>query len=407
MSKFVAIGTNGCSRSGGSATLLDLSRALRQAGASVVHVSDHGKWWTQVVARLSSRAGADCDASLRMVQWNSLYPGLNRHRFGTARIHPSPLKAALETMAAFVDTTERFILRSDVQRDDATVSIAIDPSRQKIVFPHAKPVANHAGSPGTLIEWWSSETQDSLGREAYRRAMRQYSHVLFQAQSHALEAIALGAATAETAIVLRPACDELAVSEAAQTPSPFRSQRRSVVYVGSLQERKDQATAIRAFASIAYGHGDVDLHLVGGRTASSQDYVAELRRLARSLKISRRVIFWGHRRDSSRFVSHATVVLQTSRSEGVSRTLREAAFLGKCIVATNLPGTVELLSREGAWLCDIGNHEEIGASIEAALTSSEARDRSNSAQIRYQTSWSWDNYVSNVAELAKRWNTLG
>lgn len=355
---------------------------------------------------LPSRLGGDCDASARVMQWNALYPGLNRHQLGSTRIHLSPFKATLQTMAACVDTAERFILRLDVQRSDATVSIAIDSSRQKIVFPHAKPVANHAESPETLIKWWSSEAHDSRRREAYRQVMRQYSNVLFQAQSHALEAIALGAVTAETAIVLRPACDESAVSEAAQTPSPFRSERRSVVYVGSLQKRKDQATAIRAFASIADGLDDVDLHLVGGRTASSQDYVAELHRLAKSLKISRRVIFWGHRRDSSRFISHATVGLQTSRSEGVSRTLREAAFLGKCIVATSLPGTLELLSRKGAWLCDIGNHEEIGASIEAALTSSEARDRSNSAQIRYQTSWSWENYVSNVAELAKRWNAL-
>lgn len=404
VSFFAAIGTSACPVSGGDATLLDLSRALKDAGAAVVHVAEHGKWSSQLAARMKPDGGFNCDLSTDVLQWKYLYQSMHQHQPRSTPTQVSPLRKIFRATAGIVDFAESRFAPPQTHSMVAGVTIAVDSNRQKVFFPGAKPILNHAGSPSTFIRWWSAENSAISRAESYKIALRQYSGVLFQAQAHALEAIALGAIAPDLAFVVRPTCNESSVSNARRATSPFRSNRRAIVYVGSLQERKDQATAIRAFAEIASAHKDVDLHLVGGGFRS--DYGTELRRLAESLNISRRVIFRGHRSDSARFVAHSTIVLQTSRSEGVSRTLREAAFLGKPIVATSLSGTVELLSREGAWLCGVGEHEEIGAALEAALTSGEAHGRADCAQLRYRASWSWDRYAADVAALAKRWQLL-
>lgn len=338
------------------------------------------------------------------MQWKYLYKSSNSPEPRSDPVQVSPFGTLLRATADFIDFAENRLTALKTQPMGAALTVGVDLTRHKLFFPRAKPVLNHAGSPSTFTRWWSSETPASLRVETYKKNLQQYSGVLFQAQVHALEAVALGAIAPDLAIVLRPACNESFVADASRKNSPFCSHRRSIVYVGSLQNRKDQATAIRALTEIANTHKDVDLHLVGG--GSKFGYLDELRALAASLNVAKRVMFWGHRGDSARFIAHATIVLHTSQSEGVSRTLREAAFLGKPIVATSLSGTVELLSHEGAWLCDVGNHEEIGAALDAALTSGEAHERANCAQLRYRASWSWDKYAADVAALAKRWQLL-
>lgn len=404
MKPFVAIRTNACGGSGGAATLRDLSKALKNSGAGVAHVSERGNWSSQLAARRKPYGASNCDFSSDVMQWKYLYKSINRPAPRHQLAQTSPLGTLFRATADFIDFAENRLTGHKPQPMGAAVTVGFDLTQHKLFFPQAKAVLNHAGSPSTFIQWWSSKTPASSRAETYKRNLQQYSGVLFQAQVHALEAVALGAVEPGLAIVLRPACNESSVANAQRESSPFRSHRRSIVYVGSMQERKDQATAIRAFAQIVNTHKDVDLHLVGG--SSRFGYLDELRALAAGLNVANRVRFWGHRGDSSRFIAHATIVLQTSRSEGVSRTLREAAFLGKPIVATSLSGTVELLSHEGGWLCDVGKHEEIGSALDAALTSGEAHERANCAQQRYRTSWSWNKYSADVAALAKRWQLL-
>ena len=63
-----AIGRPPFADTGGSATLLKLSRALRYAGANVVHTAQHGAWVLKLGTRFRLGGVANCDSSALVLQ---------------------------------------------------------------------------------------------------------------------------------------------------------------------------------------------------------------------------------------------------------------------------------------------------------------------------------------------------
>ena len=398
MKPFVAIDAAPCggSRSGGAATLSEFAIAMDVAGARVALTATHGRWW------LRSQGCRGPLMQFPIIQWETMktLPPEERLRFRTKRL---ALRPVLRRASQVVDWVERLTVSRNYVSGNAAIFVSsAHPNRGRArAFPEARTVLNHAGAPETMMEWWLPGGSGDEQFRAYRDRVRSYSFVLFQAFSHARDAIDSGAVSAQAAVVLHPSCDEIAMSLAVRAPSPFVEGRRAVVYVGSLQRRKDQESAIRAFHLIATRHGDVDLHLVGEGEAST--YGLQMLALVESLGLNGRVRFWGHRSDHERFLAHAAVVLQTSRSEGVSRTLREGAYLGKPTVATALSGTVELFGQLGAWLCAPGSIEEISEAISDALGGRGAVERGQAARERYLKEWSREQYLSEVSQLSRRW----
>jgi len=109
---------------------------------------------------------------------------------------------------------------------------------------------------------------------------------------------------------------------------------------GRLQKRKGQDLAIRMLAGLESAH----CLLVGGAAFSDPHFVEELRKLAESLGVSRRVHFLGHRDDVPILMAITDVVLQPQREpESFGLVTVEAMVAGKPVVATRLGGSEEIL----------------------------------------------------------------
>ena len=108
--------------------------------------------------------------------------------------------------------------------------------------------------------------------------------------------------------------------------------------VGRMQPVKDQATLLRAFASLAPRHARARLVMAGSGPLS-----ADLRALAAALGVGERVWFPGTLHDVAGVLRHIDVFVLPSLSEGISNTLLEAMASGVPALATSVGGNPELV----------------------------------------------------------------
>lgn len=108
--------------------------------------------------------------------------------------------------------------------------------------------------------------------------------------------------------------------------------------VGRIEEVKDYATMLRAFALVSQDSTDSVLLISGN--GSRQD---ELGRLAAELHISSRVNFLGLRKDVGDLMKAADAYLMSSMFEGLPMVLLEAAASGLPLVATRVGGNPEIV----------------------------------------------------------------
>lgn len=120
--------------------------------------------------------------------------------------------------------------------------------------------------------------------------------------------------------------------------------RRYIANVARLHPVKDQATLVRAFATVAARREDADLLLIGDGARRS-----ELETLVRELNLETRVRFLGVRRDVPDLLRAVDVFALTSLSEAASLTLLEAMAAGLPVVVTAVGGNPEIVrdGREG------------------------------------------------------------
>lgn len=113
--------------------------------------------------------------------------------------------------------------------------------------------------------------------------------------------------------------------------------RTAVGVIGLLNAAKGQDLALEALARpelqgcdlVLVGHGELE---------------SELREIARSLGLERRVVFLGFRRDVPAIVAGLDVLLVPSRWEGLPYVVLEALAAGRPVVASPVAGARELLA---------------------------------------------------------------
>ena len=150
----------------------------------------------------------------------------------------------------------------------------------------------------------------------------------------------------------------------AKHPNPETEREANrIVCVARLEEQKDIATLLRAFA-IARQSVACTLSIAGtGRLAK------DLKTLAKNLEIERHVDFLGHVDDTETLYGKAPLAVLSSRWEGFPNVVIEALAQGTPVVATRIPGAVEILENTGAGLlCEIGDPHDLATKILQALS---------------------------------------
>ncbi len=150
----------------------------------------------------------------------------------------------------------------------------------------------------------------------------------------------------------------------AKNPKPEAEREANrIVCVARLEQQKDIATLLRAFA-IARQSVACNLSIAGtGRLEK------DLKTLAKTLEIDRHVDFLGHVDDIETLYAKAHLAVLSSLWEGFPNVVIEALSQGTPVVATRIPGAVEILENTGAGLlCEIGDAKDLADKILQALS---------------------------------------
>jgi glycosyltransferase involved in cell wall biosynthesis len=143
-------------------------------------------------------------------------------------------------------------------------------------------------------------------------------------------------------------------------------------HVANLTYLKDYPTFLRALSRVFAETEQGRAVIVGDGTKR-----AEYEALARSLGVSERILFMGHRRDVLELVRHFDVCVLASHpaySEGLSNSIAEYMGLGKAVVATDLGGNPELVADgQTGLLCPGGDADAMAECILRLLKDDELR----------------------------------
>ena len=172
---------------------------------------------------------------------------------------------------------------------------------------------------------------------------------------------------------------ELAEKQTIQLPFDF-----IVTTMGELSPRKGLDTLIRGFARFIT-HSSVQN--AGVIIMGEGDLQQELQRLARTLHIEKHVIFTGFLDNPYPFLFASNVFAMTSRNEGISNALLEAALLNNAIISTMAGGGITSVISEGknGFLLEYGDEERLAALLLKLYTNPELTKKTATEAYRTVT----------------------
>jgi len=147
-----------------------------------------------------------------------------------------------------------------------------------------------------------------------------------------------------------------------------------VACVAQLVPVKNHALLIEASASIK------NLHVFLAGAPLDPDYTESLHQLTRDLQIEDRVHFLGLIADIPSLLAEIDIFVLPSRSggraEGCPVALLEAMSAEKCCIATDVPGSRDILSGNwGGWIVPPENTEALAAALKELCESKELREK--------------------------------
>lgn len=170
--------------------------------------------------------------------------------------------------------------------------------------------------------------------------------------------------------------------------------------VGRLQRWKGFHVLIEALPEVLRTHSQARCVLVGGEHASEPEYPAQLRVLARELRVSDNVVFAGHQTNPEEWMQALDVFVHAANREPFGIVIIEALALGKPVVATNTAGPTEIISpgREGL-LVPYGDAAAQADAVATLLSDAALRTSMGTAARARATDFSVDRYVSGFVRV--------
>jgi len=147
------------------------------------------------------------------------------------------------------------------------------------------------------------------------------------------------------------------------------NQTKLLLYVGRLEEIKDLAGLLKAFQLVQEAYDDVNLLIIG---IGSEE--AKLKKISIDLDIDRKVLFLGSVNHSEIFSYYhgADIFVISSKAEGRSTVLTEAALSKKSIVATKFLGAQELIvNGQTGFVVDVGDYKAFAEKVLILLNNPE------------------------------------
>lgn len=213
---------------------------------------------------------------------------------------------------------------------------------------------NHPGDIELMNKWLFGDGVE--GFEKYSIYLNLFDKVIFQSKNQMLEC--REATELDNLFYLNPICNEEVISDVKtkdnlNVKEHFDKDHFHIVVIGTVMERKNQHIIAQEIARL---ESPVKIHLVGN---IPDEEFQKLVLKNTSTNNQTKVVFHGFRKDYLFFMKYADLLMNFSTNEGVSRVIREAMFMGKLILASNLSGTIEYLIDNSGIIIDVERPDQI------------------------------------------------
>lgn len=384
---------------GGAASLNDLSFNIESCGHNVFHAPvffniDSLRFLLKKKPKILNIGG------LFFIKSFSLRSYLNYNR-------PS-LKEFLRLTGSFLfycfnilESKKFEIILADI--DYVIHSLPLNEDILKIIkkkSPYAKQIYNHAGSVETFEKYWlRQDLFKKKQNQIYYSFFKQFNFIIFQSLDQLNCSNSRHEGLKSKNICLKPTCNENQINQYSKSKSPYDVNNINIVYVGTVCERKNQLFALKVFHLLYNSYDNCNIHFVG---KIEKKYFTKLKAFSRSKNIEDRIQFHGYKPDYIRYIKHADIITLTSKSEGVSRILRESMFLKTPIIASKISGTIEILSDGCGYLVDGFNEKNFyNAFCDLIDNDFLKKEMVNLAFDRYNKVYSNKAYKKNLQNLLK------
>jgi glycogen(starch) synthase len=185
----------------------------------------------------------------------------------------------------------------------------------------------------------------------------------------------------------------------ATEPKPLPFAPPLILCLGRLVHDKGFDLALHALALLSARHPDLRLIIAGDGLEREQ-----LERTTRELSLDQRVLFQGRVEPTAvpDLLNRATIVVVPSRNEEPSSVvLREAAQMGRAIVASNVGGTYELIEHGvNGLLVEKENPAAMAMALDRLLSQpEEAQALGTAARLRARNQFDFQRYFDHLLDL--------
>ena len=256
-------------------------------------------------------------------------------------------------------------------------------------FDNATKILNHAGSIEAFQEFLKDVNVD------YLKMIRAYNAFMFQSKVQMEDLKALVGPN-KRFFHLYPSISEDQLKFFDNSQTPFRIGSYNIVQVGSIIRRKNQLATLKIAEMLSH-MTNVSFHIIG--PVVDVDYYMELKEYC-ALRNLNNVKFYGFREDYPRFIKFSNLVIQVSKSEGLSRIIREAYFYKKPVYSFEIQGIAEVINTKIGRIFDFDNHSSFAKGIEELIHNNEL---SNQYEVQidkfFESNFSYNSYIKSVDKL--------
>lgn len=181
------------------------------------------------------------------------------------------------------------------------------------------------------------------------------------------------------------------------------SNRKIILTLGTVCERKDQATLVRAVALLHKQRHDFCCYIVGVREELA--YAKEIRELASELGVENAIRFIPEIDDVKPYLRAADIFVLTSHMESSSRVLSEAQTSSLPIITTPCEGAHEIVRENlNALFFPVSDAPTLATHLEILLDDDAKRARmATASRATFETMMSYDDMIARYRSLV--WDT--
>lgn len=177
----------------------------------------------------------------------------------------------------------------------------------------------------------------------------------------------------------------------------------TVTYLGAIAKDKGIEDALKAFSGSYLKDSGMQLWVVG---KGHEDYVSELIRECKNLKIDKSVKFWGFVSDrkKSELLKKTDVLLNLSIHEGWGLVNIEANNFAVPVIGYSVSGTVDsVVDGETGVLCDKGDVKSVSKAILKLKSDGRLYSQLSKGAKNWSKKFKWSGSIAKSLELIKRY----